>query len=94
MATRSSEGMMYSEWRLHISRSTGVGAWSMLVGNKILARSASSDDKVEPTRRMSIASCFDESRRLFWMVRAADLAPSMIFDPALAPIDPMAPVPA
>lgn len=66
----------------------------MLVGSRILARSANSDDNVEPTSKMSIASCFDESRRLFWIVRAADRAPSMIFDPAPAPIDPIAPVPA
>lgn len=41
------------------------------------ARSASSELSVDPTRRMSIASCFELSNRLFCIVRAADLAPSI-----------------
>lgn len=43
------------------------------------ALSAKSLFSVEPSRRMSIASCLELSKKLFWMVLVTERAPSFSF---------------
>lgn len=68
---------------------TYLFSWRWFGSKRVLDLSETMQERVPPIKMTSIASCLLLSSRLFCMVRAADLAPSISLEPPC-----MAPVPA